>query len=376
MDLLKYRSFPDIARAIRQSAESVVTAWLRIAGDNVPVAEGLSQDKLRDHLALTLTEMAATIESDQPTTIQELLNTAMVHGDSRFAQNYNLSELLTEYSLIRPILIEHVTEEVKRPLETQEIVALNLAVDIAVKHGVLAFSNRQKAELQASSDSRAKYLSFLSHDLRGGLNGTLLMIEVLRRELKPHAQFAEAMEDLEAMRRSILDTVSTMDRFLHAEKLRNGKMQPRLGQVNLRTVVGDVVNQLSWTAKEKGVTIESSFVSGGEIINSDRELLLMVIQNLVSNAVKYCRGSVKVTAEGADGVEARIAVTDNGPGIADEHLARIFAPYSRGETHGQPGNGLGLYIARQSADLLQAKLWAESEIGKGSTFFIEIPQSK
>ena len=118
MDLLKYRSFPDIARAVRSTSTAVVEAWLKIAKDNVPVAGGLSQDELRDHLNLTLNGMAQTLESDSPTTIEELLDTATTHGDSRFAQRYNLSELLTEYSLIRPILIECVSEHLGRQMVT------------------------------------------------------------------------------------------------------------------------------------------------------------------------------------------------------------------------------------------------------------------
>lgn len=373
MDLLKYRSFPEIASAVRDRATAVVELWLQIARANVPTAGELSADELRDHLGVTMRMMAETLESDQPMTLSELMNKATLHGDVRFDQQYNLSELMTEYALIRPILIEQVTEQLSRPMEPEEIIALNLAVDVAVKQGVLAFSDHHKNELQKSAESRAKYLSFLSHDLRGGLNGTLLMIEVLRRELQGHEQFAESVQDLESMRRSILDTVGTMDRFLHAEKLRNGKVVPHVGPVNLTQVVRDVVNQLAWVAKDKGVTIESN-TDGDGVVNSDRELLILIVQNLVSNAVKYCRGKVSVAIDKVHG-NARITVVDNGPGIAPDFLAKVFAPYSRGNTHGEQGTGLGLFIARQSADLLNVKLTATSVLGSGSTFAVEIPSA-
>jgi len=67
-------------------------------------------------------------------------------------------------------------------------------------------------------------------------------------------------------------------------------------------------------------------------------------------------------------------VIDQGPGIAPEKLEQLFAAFSRGETHGQPGTGLGLSIARQAADLLKAKLWAESKQGQGSTFQLQLPR--
>jgi signal transduction histidine kinase len=371
MDLLKYRSFPEVGAAVRSCAHAVVEAWLHIAKDNVPAAGGLTPDDLRDHLVTIMDDMAQTLEADEPMMLADMINRARVHGDVRFDQNYNLSELLTEYSLIRPILLDFVTEQMTRPMLPTEIVALNLAVDVAVKQGVLAFANHHKAKLEATANARAKYLSFLSHDLRGGLNGTLLMIEVLRRELKQHEQFAESVQDLESMRRSILDTVGTMDRFLHAEKLRNGKVQPRLGQVSLHALVRDVVSQLSWTASEKGVTIESR-VDGDGNVTSDRELLLLIVQNLASNAVKYGKTAARILVEPLGEHGVRVSVTDDGAGIAPDFLNQMFAPYARGDTYGQAGNGLGLFIARQSADLIGAKLWGESTPGSGCKFCLEI----
>ncbi len=138
-------------------------------------------------------------------------------------------------------------------METNEIVAPTSPSTSRLSRACWRSATGRSRTLQASSDSRAKYLSFLSRTTwRGGLNGTLLMIEVLRRELKPHVQFAEAMEDLEAERAARSSTPLAHGSLPSRREARNGKLQPRLGPVNLRTLVSDVVNQLSWTAKEKG----------------------------------------------------------------------------------------------------------------------------
>jgi signal transduction histidine kinase len=378
MDLLKYKSFPEIGAAVRAVSVSVVEAWLVNARQTVPSAGGLSEDELRDHLGNILLGIATTLESDQPMTLSDLIERSAQHGDARFAQHYNLSELLTEYIHIRPILIEHVSRHMARSMDPTEVVALNLAVDVIVKQGVLAFAEHQGADLRSSMEARAKYLSFLSHDLRGGLNGILLMIEVLRRDLQPHERFAESVQDLDSMRRSILDTVGTMDRFLHAEKLRNKKITPKMNEVDLHALVGDLVNQFTWQAKEQGVNVTTSVPDDG-IVTTDRELLQLILQNLLSNAIKYGKGKpVKIDVErvsGSDG-PVRVRVSDSGPGIAAEHVKRIFAPFSRGETHGKDGTGLGLSIARMSADLLGATLWVESVVGKGSVFLLDIPKPK
>jgi signal transduction histidine kinase len=374
MDLLKYQSFPEIGAAVRAVTIATVETWLDIAKHSVPTAGALTTDQLRDHLGSVLEGMAKTLESDQPMTLTQLMDQAAVHGDARFGHRYNLSELLTEYILIRPILLENVANHLGRPVDAVESVALNLAIDVTVKQGVLAFENHQSAELMASMESRAKYLSFLSHDLRGGLNGTLLMMEVLRRDLEAHKEFAESLSDLDSMRRAILETVGTMDRFLHAEKLRSGKIQPRFAQVDLQRLIGDLINQFAWQAREQNVDVTAVTPEDGKI-TSDRELLLMVLHNLLSNAIKYGKGKpVTIKVERLKGdVAARISVSDSGPGIAEADLTTIFSPYARGETHGKDGTGLGLSIARMSANLLDAKLWAESTVGQGSTFYLEIP---
>jgi signal transduction histidine kinase len=252
--------------------------------------------------------------------------------------------------------------------------ALNMAVDVACRRGVITYVNQQKAELHSLVEAQTKYLAFLSHDLRGGLNGVLLMIEVLKRDLVSEPKYARSLDDLDVMRRQILETVGTMDRFLHAERFRKGKVQIRPAEVNLGRLVSEMVAQFAYQAKDKQLELQQEVAEELRIV-SDRELLSMILQNLLGNAIKYSRRErvrVVATSDGP-GKAARLSVIDRGPGIAPEKLAQMFQPFNRGETHGQAGTGLGLSIARQAADLLGAKLWAESELGKGSSFHLDLP---
>jgi len=115
---------------------------------------------------------------------------------------------------------------------------------------------------------------------------------------------------------------------------------------------------------------------------TDRELVTLVLQNLMGNAVKYTpSGTIRVILRCGDKEEGKkgrasavISVIDEGPGIEPERLEGLFAPFSRGETHGESGVGLGLAIARQAADLAGLRLWAESAPGKGSAFHVELPR--
>lgn len=375
MDLLKYQPFPALAEAVRDRGKPIIERWQETVRRTLPTASALSVKQLRNDLPDILRMIAEALEADEPRATKALMDEAVNHGEVRYDQNFNIGDVLIEYSLLRTVLCEEVLDHLDREMTVQELSALNLAVDVAVRRGIMSFAAQQRAELQAVVEAQTKYLSFLSHDLRGGLNGVLLMIEVLRRDLAKEPRFVESLGDLDVMRRSILETVGTMDRFLHAERFRKGKVQVRPAALDLKRVVGEVITHFGYLARDKQIKL-SQEVQDGVAVTSDRELLTVVLQNLVGNAVKYAgRGEVriKVGSENGEG-RCRISVSDEGPGIAQEKLAELFASFTRGETHGQPGSGLGLSIARQAAELLRAKLWAESKLGEGSTFHLELPR--
>jgi signal transduction histidine kinase len=107
---------------------------------------------------------------------------------------------------------------------------------------------------------------------------------------------------------------------------------------------------------------------------SDRGLVQLVLQNLMGNAVKYTmQGSIRIITTHLSRGGCRVTVADTGPGIPKEQLSQIFQPYMRGPTHGQAGLGLGLTIAHEAAVILKARLWAESQLGVGTSFHFDLP---
>jgi signal transduction histidine kinase len=372
--LLTSAAYPDVAAALRARREAMVRRYETVVRETVAKADQLTINQLRDDLPRILEHLAGTMATAAERTARDFFDAALKHGLVRYYQNFDLSEMLIEYNLLRPLIFEEVMAELGRLLTPDEMVALNAGLDVAVRHSVVSFVARQSTELQAATEAQSKYLSFLSHDLRGGLNGVFLMIEVLKRELADEPRLAETMEDLDGMRRSLLETVGTMDRFLHAERFRKGKIQIRPSPLDLRTLLNEQVAQLAYQAKDK--KIELKVECGGDCkLVSDRDMLTLILQNLLSNAVKYTqKGGVWV--EGTCGEDNKLLVTvrDSGPGIAAETLAKLVTPFTRGATHGQSGVGLGLSIAKQASELVGARVWAESTVGEGSTFFVQIPK--
>jgi signal transduction histidine kinase len=376
LDVLMKRSFADLAAAVRSAIQPVVRRWVDLVQKSLPPADELTFAQVRDDMPEVLEQMANALEKDRSAPTQRLLEITPKHGEVRFHQSFNIDQLMAEYQFLRPILLEQVIEVLGRTLEPDEAVGLHAALDLVIRQATAAFVDHQTAQLKAATEAQSKYLSFLSHDLRGGLNGVFLMIEVLRRELVKEPRFADSLGDLDMMRRSIFDTIGTMDRFLHAERFRKGKVQVKPGRVDLLQVLAEAAAQVAYQAKDKGLEVK---VERGEPCPAytDRELVTMILQNLLSNAVKYSTKGVVRMAVRRDQPSGGclIAVADQGSGIPRDKLAGLFGAFTRGDTHGQPGVGLGLSIARQAADLLGAELWAESEVGKGSTFFLRLPNT-
>ena len=372
LELLRGRAYPELGQALRDGLEAIIERWQKQVQEFLPSADELTFAQIRDDMPKVLQQAAHALESDEPYATKKLEEVTPQHGQTRFHQNFRLEELITEHGMLRPLVLEEVTTRLGREMNVGEVAALMAALDLMTRAATLEYVAHQTRQLQAATEAQSKYLSFLSHDLRGGLNGVCLMIEVLKRELAQEERFKESAEDLDMMRKSIFETIATMDRFLHAERFRKGKVQVRPMRVNLRHLLMDVSAQLAYQARDKGVELSLDAPVESTLI-SDKELLLMILQNVTANAIKYgSQAPVKLTAVPAAHGTWVISVSDQGPGIPPEKMAELFSPYTRGDTQGQPGVGLGLNIARQAAELLGAKLWAESDGKKGTTFHVEV----
>ena len=247
-----------------------------------------------------------------------------------------------------------------------------MGIDTALHRGVTAFVRSLTTRLKSAADAESKYLSFLSHDLRNNLSGVTLTLEWLRHRLAASPDFKEEVNDLDTLQHSITETVEGMDRLLQAVRLRKQSVALKLAPVNLHRLVNDLIGSAARAATAKGLTLESA-VPADAGANSDRELVTLVLQNLLGNAIKYSTaGSIRVAAE-EDPLGWLLSVSDQGPGIAPDRLKTLFDAFTRGDSHAQPGVGLGLNIASHAARLLGSELRVHSTPGQGSTFSFTLP---
>ena len=378
LDVLEANSFHQVAAALRGRSEAILARWEELIRELLPTADKLTFSQLRDHLPTTLVKMAEALESTSPAQTRTLINHNSDHGVLRFHQGYNVEELIIEYRLLRRVIIEEVESALGRRTSMDEDIALSMGIDSVLQQGVVELVQHQRQKLQAASQAEAKYISFLSHDLRNNLNSVMMLLEVLEMELTNQPQLAEPLADLTSAKAAILGTVEGMNRILRAQRMQSGTAEAKIDMVDLHALATEVARDAMPAAAKKGVRIAVE-VALGLTFPTDREWLKLILQNLVGNAVKYSsNGTVRMSSEVRDDAMVRerwITVADEGPGIAPMQQKVIFEAFQRGESHGQAGMGLGLAIASEAAHLLGGQLRVESVVGNGSRFSLVLPIS-
>jgi signal transduction histidine kinase len=373
-DLLETRSFVALATALREQGANIVLRWEEMVRTVLPAADHLTLGQVRDQIPATLARLADALQSHDSKETRDLMGQTIGHGKERFHQGYNVEELIVEYRLLRRVVIEETESALKRRTSVEEDLALSMGVDTVLQQGIVIFVAHLRDELRASADAESRFLAYLSHDLRNQLNHSMLVLQLLTSKLKTEPRFAEDVEELERVRRSIFETIGGMEQLLQAERLRKGDITVESQPVDLTELVSGVANQFSHAADKRGLGLEVHIPPHAHC-QSDRQLLWLILQNLVSNAIKYSdKGTVQIAVSACDNDAWCIAVSDEGPGIPLEQQQKLFEEFVRGDTRGQPGIGLGLAIASRAAKLLRGKLTVESAPGKGSTFRVLCPR--
>jgi signal transduction histidine kinase len=233
----------------------------------------------------------------------------------------------------------------------------------------------ESAELDRRAQSaREDLLGLVSHDLQNPINTLQLHAQLLQR---PSAALeANRLKSAE----SILRATDRMNRLIcdlvDARSIGRGDLAMSIGRHDVKHLVDELLAQFQSRAAAKSLQLRGPMPPDVQpmAVLGDRERILQALSNLVDNAIKFTDkgGAITIAAEPL-GAEVRFSVVDSGCGIAAADIPRVFDPYGRAADLARHGTGFGLLIARGIVKALGGRLWVESEVGAGSTFFAALP---
>jgi signal transduction histidine kinase len=226
-----------------------------------------------------------------------------------------------------------------------------------------------------AQEIRDLVISMISHELRTPLHAVGLGLDVVLTRLRARPEQQDWLVDrLTKSRRAVTRLEQLIEALLTVSQLAAGHLQLVREEVDLGDIVQQVVDSNSEELRWAGCSVDVSF-SGPLAGQWDRGRLALVVQNLLSNAMKYGPGQpVEVRADGTDGV-VTLTVTDHGRGVPPEHQERIFRKFERvpADTH-VPGLGLGLWLVRQFVEAMGGGIDVHSAEGQGASFVVTLPR--
>lgn len=224
---------------------------------------------------------------------------------------------------------------------------------------------------QETEEIRRTFLATLTHDLRSPLNAEQKALEsILSRKLGTSLDdLSEYLEDMHKSNEELLRLVNNILSVYHYE---SGKWELKLEPNNINELIENTVRTLQHLAKDQESDITVNIQPDLPQIMIDKDEICRVLGNLISNAIKHNRKGtcIKVEAKKVNN-EIQISVSDNGSGISESERPKIFQRYPTAKR--KIGTGLGLYLSKQIIDAHNGRIWFESEVGKGTTFYFTLP---
>jgi signal transduction histidine kinase len=268
--------------------------------------------------------------------------------------------------LIKPANVTELRAAIARALERRQL-------------------RQRLVELEHLDKLKTQFLSIASHELRTPLTAVSGFMQIARRRMsrlstatdlppswREDAQKAD--ETLEMAARQAKKLARLIDELLDVSRLQQGRVEMRLAPIELADVVRDVAEHMRLLSQDHEIETK---IEGAAPVVADRDRIEQVLESLVGNAIKYSpdRGHIEMSLR-VNGADAIVSVCDEGIGIAPGEVEKIFglfyrSPDPRADHVG--GLGLGLYVSREIVSQHHGRLWAEHNVGAGTTFRVTLP---
>jgi two-component system phosphate regulon sensor histidine kinase PhoR len=387
----------ELSRAARKMIEGDMSVRTRLPGSDEFAELGHTLDRLAGGLAATLRDLRA--ERDLQKNILEAMHEGVVvvdrDGKIALVNSALRSMLLLGADAVGKLLIETVRHaqlntmlentraslgdrpvEIDLPGLKPRRVLVQVAPFSGGEGGVL-FVFVDVTELRRLESLRRDFVANASHELRTPIAAVRSATETLRWGALDDR--VAAIRFLDIIERNAQRLQSLVEDMLELSKLESNEFKLKRERVELQRVIPIVLALFRERAEKKGVRLFAELPAALPAVDGDPRALEHVLSNLVDNAVKYCPPGTRIlVGASADVDRVRLVVSDTGPGIAPEHLPRVFERFYRvdaGRSRELGGTGLGLSIVKHMVEAMRGKVSVESAVGHGSTFSVALPRA-
>ena len=233
---------------------------------------------------------------------------------------------------------------------------------------------RARDEAERANAAKSEFLSRMSHELRTPMNAILGFAQVLEMDdALPPRQRGFVQE----VRRAGAHLLELINELLDLSRIESGRLAVTIGPVDLDSVIEQTLGLVAPLAAARDIALTRDGTIAAPPVLGDTTRLRQILVNLLGNAIKYNHrgGHVALSIERRDATTVRIAVVDDGPGIAPERVERLFQPFERLGAESGPveGSGIGLALSRHLAEAMGGRMGVQTQAGLGATFWIDMP---
>ncbi len=319
-------------------------------------------------------ELASLITPDEREEVRKNHNSSIETGGAYTGE----MKIIKKDGSIANVLYTAATLELsqKRRFQVTTIMDISLRKQMEI--------SLRKAKDQADIANRAKstFLANMSHELRTPLNAIIGFSEIIYSETFGaigHSKYKEYLGDIVSSARHLLEIINEV---LDMSKIEAGRIELDEHEMNIGALIESVARMMDSKVFASDVTIETDIPETLPLLMADERLIRQVLINLVNNAVKFSRkgGVISVKTALMKDESLQISVSDQGLGIPKEKIQYVLEPFGQVPDHAEhrhdQGTGLGLPLAKAMMELHGGHLHIESDVGKGTTIYVNIPAAR
>jgi PAS domain S-box-containing protein len=350
---------------------------------------GIGINDLHGRLKLVNGQFVKMMGYDSPEEMYNLHYDLYSHPDYIGITKKKLSELISgeieNFNIIKKYIRKDGTEfwgdlfvtPIKSKTgEVIEIIGMIIDISIRIEMEIQMWENeKQLKELNRTKD---KLFSIIAHDIKNPFNVILGFSRMLNSGFDSYSK-KEIASFITKILNASENAYKLLEDLLIWARTQMGQLKINRENINVNDVINEIFSHLNVIAAQKNIQLISE-LSDDDMVYADYEMVKFIFRNLIHNAIKFTPdyGFINISSERKDGV-LRIMVKDSGIGISDDKMGKLFEMTEVMNTKGtndESGTGLGLYLTKEMVLKNDGSINVESAIGKGTTFTIELPQSK